>query len=201
MRRSSSTMSRWGASSASAADSVFMARMGLMLLGAWSARAAGARNEPQHAFAIVDIDHGDQEAASRFVGVRPELGERARNAAGLQPGELQGERFTLRGDEQQPLAPVVGAFLLQHIALIDELLQHPPERLLGDLQNVEQLRNLHARIAIDEMQDPMVGAPEVELGQGIIGLADKVSVGEEQKLDNVPDGLKVRSRVIGGGRS
>src|SRR5258708_28311367 len=124
MRRSSSTMSRCGASSASGADSVIMACIGLAstscrstilaenrALGTWSARAAGARNEPQHPIPVVDVDHGDQEPASRLMGVRPELGQSARNAAGLQAGELHGQRLALGGDEQQPLAPVVGALL------------------------------------------------------------------------------------------
>ena len=49
------------------------------------------------------------------------------------------------GDVEQPLAAVVGALLLHHIALVDELLEHAAERLLGDLQDVEQLGDLHAR--------------------------------------------------------
>src|ERR1700716_843577 len=58
------------------------------------------------------------------------------------PASFMASASALGGDEQQPLAAIVGALLLQHIALVDELLEHAPERLLGDLQDVEQLGHL-----------------------------------------------------------
>ena len=165
----------------------------------WPPRAVGARDEPQHAVAVVGVDHGDQEPARRLVRVGPELGERARDARGLQAGELHRQRLALRRDEEQALAAVVGAFLLHHVALVDELLEHAAERLLGDLQDVEQVRDLHARIAVDEMQHPVMRAAEAEFRQHIVRVADEVAIGEEQQLDEVPDRLVAAGRTVSGG--
>ena len=128
-----------------------------------------------------------RQAASCAFG--PSSRKRARDARGLQPGELHGQRLALGGDVEQPLAAVVGALLLQHIALVDQLLEHAPERLLGDLQDVEQFGDLHAGIAVDEMQHPVMRAAEAELRQHVVGIADEIAIGEEQKLDDVPDRL------------
>jgi hypothetical protein len=95
---------------------------------------------------------------------------------------------------------VVRAFLLHHVALVDELLEHAAERLLGDLEDVEQLRNLHAGIAIDEMQHPVMGAPETEFRQHVVGIADEVAIGEEQELDDVPDRLVPACPPVTGGK-
>src|SRR5688572_26534996 len=92
-------------------------------LGALAPCAVGARNEPQHTIAVVGIDDRREEAARRLVGIGAELGERMRDARGLQPGKLHRERLALRGHIEQPLAAVAGAFLLDHIALVDELLE------------------------------------------------------------------------------
>ena len=189
MRRSSSTTSRCGASSARAADTVVMARIRPSLSCACRrARSARAMNRSTP-IAVVGVDHGGEKPAGRVVRVRPELGERARDAHGLQPGELHRQRLALRRDVEQPLAAVVRALLLHHVALVDELLEHATERLLGDLEDVEQLGDLHAGIAVDEMQHPVMRAAEAELGQHVVGIADEVAIGEEQKLDDVPDRL------------
>ena len=112
----------------------------------------------------------------------------------MQAGELGRQRFAFGGREQQPLPAVVGALALHDVALIEQLLEHPPERLLGDLQDVEQVGNLDAGIAVDEMQHPVMGAAEAELFEHVVGIAHEVAVGEEQELDHVPD------RLIGGPR-
>ena len=39
------------------------------------------------------------------------------------------------------------------------------------------------------MQHPVMRAPETELGQHVVGIADEVAIGEEQELDDVPGGL------------
>jgi len=78
---------------------------------------------------------------------------------------------------------------LHHITFVDELFEHAAERLLGDLQDIEQVRNFHAGIAVDEMQHAVMGAAEAELGQNLVGIADEVAIGEEQELDEVEIGL------------
>ena len=94
-------------------------------------------------------------------------------------------------DIEQPLAAIVGALALHDVALVDQLLEHAAERLLGDLENVEQIGDLHAGIAVDEMQHAVMRAAEAELGQHLVGIADEIAIGEEQKLDEVPVRLDV----------
>src|SRR5262249_23308269 len=73
-------------------------------------------------------------------------------------------------------------------------------------QDVEKVGNLHAGIAIDEVQDAMMRAPEAEAGERLVGIADEIPVGEKQELDQVPDrllqaaiGSRVdRGRVVAG---
>src|SRR5206468_4589213 len=109
----------------------------------------------------------------------------AREARGLQPRELHRKSFALVGDEQQALAAITLAFFLHDVALVDQLLEHAAERLLGDTQNVEQVGNLHAGIAVHKVQYAVMRAAKAELRQHVIGIADEVSVGKEQKLDEV----------------
>src|SRR5262245_26993608 len=113
MRRSSSTTSRCGASSGSAS-----AGSAIMRSSALAARAIGTRDETQHLVAAVAVDHRGEEVARGLVRVRPELGERARDALGLQSGKLHGELFALRRDKKEAVAPVVRPLLLHHVALV-----------------------------------------------------------------------------------
>ena len=93
--------------------------------------------------------------------------------------------MALRGGEEQPLAPVGGAGPALDEILLDQLLEHPVEALLGDAQDVEELGDGQARLAVDEMQDAVMGAPETVLVQDPVGIADEVAIGEEEQLDQV----------------
>ena len=104
--------------------------------------------------------------------------------------------MTLLSGGEQALTAVVGSLLLHHVALVDELLEDTAERLLGDLENVEQLGNLHAGIAIDEMQHAVVRAPEAEFREHVVGIAGEIAIGEEQQLDHVPGGLARAARAL-----
>ena len=90
---------------------------------------------------------------------------------------------------EQPLPAVLLARPLIDIALLDQFAQHPAEALLGDAENVEQLRHRHAGIAADEMHDAMMRAPEAEFGQDGVGIGDEIAIGEEQQLDQADDVL------------
>src|ERR1043166_780888 len=116
MRRSSSTTSRCGALSGSAsAGSAIVPPSALP-------RAVRPGDEAQHGVAAVRIDHRGEEVARRLMRVRTERGQCARDAFGLQAGKLHGELFALRGDEKEAMPTVVRAFLLQHVAFVDQLL-------------------------------------------------------------------------------
>src|SRR4051812_7577554 len=121
MRRSSSTTSRCGASSASATAGPTIIPP---FASSWPARAIGRRNKAQHALAAVIVEHRGEKRARGFMRVRAEAGKRLRDAFGLQPCEIHRELLALGRNEQETMAAVVRTFLLQHIAFIDELLEH-----------------------------------------------------------------------------
>ena len=126
--------------------------------------------------------------------------ERAVDAVGLQPGELRHQRLALGGGVKQALPAVVIAGLLDDIALVEQLLEHPAERLLGDAQDVQQVGDLQAGIAVDEMHHPVMGPAEPESLELMVGIADEVAVGEEQQFDDVPAqfaGPRGRGRACG----
>ena len=85
------------------------------------------------------------------------------------------------------LAPVARALLLEDETLVNQVLEDPAQALLGDLQNVEQARHRHPRIAADEMDDPVVGPSEAELLENRVGVGHEIPVGEEEKLDQRND--------------
>src|SRR4051812_23754553 len=111
----------------------------------------GARDLPQSAVAVFGIDHRSEKPPRSLASARAKLAKRARDAFGLQQRQFERESLALGCDEQQALPAVLGPFALNHVTLIDELFEHAPERLLGDAQDIEQLRDFHARIAIDEV--------------------------------------------------
>ncbi len=102
------------------------------------------------------------------------------------PASFATRALALWRGEKKTLPAVVVAGLLDDIALVEKLLQHTPQRLLGDPQHIEQIGDLEPRIARDEVDDTVVGGGETELLKHMIGIADKVPVGEKQQLDNVP---------------
>src|SRR5450755_4795587 len=197
MRRSSSTTSKCGASSESVAGSIICSS-----LATSTSRLGGAlgAHQTQHALAVIGVDHGDEETPRRLMRVWAELGEGAVDTLRLQAGKLERQGLALRRHIQETLPPVLRAFLLHHEALIDQLLEHAAERLLGDVENLQQVGDLHAGIAVDEMQHPVMGAPEAELGEHLVRIADEIAIGEKQQLDDVPDRLgmrRCRARALG----
>ena len=84
-------------------------------------------------------------------------------------------------------ADVIGvAGLLHDIVLVDQLLQHTTERLLGNAQDIEQIGDLQPGITVDKVNHAVMGAAEAELRQHRIGIANKIAIGEEQQLDDIP---------------
>src|SRR5262245_12273221 len=125
--------------------------------------------------------------------VWPEFTEHAIDPLRLQRREPERQGLSLRRHIEEALTAILIALLLQHIALVDELLEHAAERLFRDVEDLEQIRNPHAGVAVDEMQDPVMRAPETKLQKHLVGVTDEVPVGEEQQFDDVPNGLRRRS--------
>src|SRR5450759_2410188 len=119
---------------------------------------------------------GAQDRRQRLLYVTPKGETLALKLAGLQTQRIN------------------RAFFLHYEALIDQLLEHAAERLFGDVEDLQQVGDLHAGIAVDEMQHPVMGTPEGELGEHLVRIADEIAIGEEQQLDDVPDRLGRRRR-------
>jgi hypothetical protein len=138
----------------------------------------------QHAIGVVG--HAGKKTPCCLTRTGAKFGKHARNTLGLQAGEPQRQPLACLARIQKPLAAIVRARALQHIALINELFEHAAEGLFGDFQDVEQVGDFDAGIAIDEVQHPMVRAAEAKLYQHFIRIADEIAIGEEQKLDQIP---------------
>src|SRR6187399_28666 len=124
--------------------------------------------------------------------VGSEFAERAIDPLRLQRRKPERQGLALRSHVQETLAAILLAFLLQHVTLIDQLFEHAAKRLLRDVEDLEQVRDLHAGVAVDEMQHPMMGASETKLEQHLVGIADEITIGEKQQLNDVPNGLASR---------
>src|SRR6478752_5195825 len=191
MRRSSSTSRRCGASSAGRTGVRAWQRAARSLL----VLIDGGKDRLEHLVRIVAVDHCAQEALDGLGILRRHLGERPGNARGLEAGELLHQRLALRCRKQQALAAIIVASLLHDIALVQELLEHAAERLLGDAQDVEEVGDLEPGIAIDKVHDAMMGAAEAERLQLLVGIADEIAIGEEQQFDDIP--AQIASVVCG----
>src|SRR5262249_1406564 len=89
----------------------------------------------------------------------------------------------LLGCKQQPLAPVALAGPLRDPASIDQLFEHSRKTLLGNLQDLQEIGNAQARVAIDKMQYAVMGAAQPELRQDGICLTGEVAIGKKQQLN------------------
>ena len=139
------------------------------------------------------LDHGGEKFARGFPRFSTTFVKGAGETPGLQECQFQGERLAFGGNEEKPLPPVGRAGALDHIAIVDQLPQHAAEALLGDFENIEEIRDADAGVAVDEMQHPVVRPPETEASQHRVGVTDEVAIGEKQKLDQVEGGALRRA--------
>ena len=91
---------------------------------------------------------------------RRQLGERRGDAPLLRVAQAERQRASGLGRVEQALAAVDRARPLLDEAGVDELLQHAAEALLGDLEDVEQVGDADAGMAVDEVDDAVMGAAE-----------------------------------------
>src|SRR5262245_59010543 len=123
MRRSSSTSSTCGASSAGCAGGRAAAIIALAFmrysLSGFSLSSlrllAAAEDGLQHLVGIVAVDHRAQELAHGLGAGRADLGNRAVDAVGLHPREFRHQRLALGRGVEQALPAVVIAGLLDDV--------------------------------------------------------------------------------------
>src|SRR5450432_3387498 len=128
MRRSSSTSSTCGASSAGCGG--LWARVAAWATGLFLCLCScvgGPENRFQHLVGIVVVDHRAQELPDNFRLRRTDIAQRAVDAIGLQACELAHQRLALCGGKKKTLPPVVVAGLLHDIPFIEQLLENPSQ--------------------------------------------------------------------------
>jgi len=104
------------------------------------------------------------------------------DALSLQCQQFLSQHLPAPGDVKMALAAVAEAGLLRDKAILDQLLEYPGQRLLGDLQNHQEIGDPQSRISMHEMEDPVVRPPKPEFIEYPVRLASKVPVGKKQKL-------------------
>jgi hypothetical protein len=196
MRLSSSMTRRCGALSSAGA--------------AWVAAVSGSQSAALHVgadqggdlVALGGVDHAARNSApSRSAGTA--FVKRTCRAARLQKCEQSRSASVsaLRSDRAGAGGGLRPRLLLDE-AGVDQLLQHAAEALLGDLENVEEVGDAHAGVAVDEMETRWCARPKPSPASALVGIADEVAIGEEQELDQVecrpPSG---RSRSGSDGRT
>ena len=102
---------------------------------------------------------------------------------------MRARSLAFRRRIQQTLSAVFRALFLRNVSLVDQLLEHATERLFCDVEDLKQVGNFYARVAVDEMEHPMVRATEAQLKEHLIRITDEIAVGKKQKFDDVPYGL------------
>ena len=84
---------------------------------------------------------------------------------------------------------------------LDQGRQDPPERLLGDAEDAEQLAHRNAGAAADEVQHAVVRPAHAELRQDRVGAGGEVAVAEEQQVLRQPQLLLAQEQQgTSGGR-
>ena len=99
----------------------------------------------QHLVRFLEVDHVAQESPHGFGVSRAHVVQRVVDAIGLQASQFRDQRLALGRGEKKALTLIGVAGLLHDIVLVDQLLQHAAERLLGDAQDIEQIGDLQAR--------------------------------------------------------
>ena len=162
-------------------------------------RAVSVADQMQDAFAFFGVDHAGEKPPCRlgYTLAESRSSTRPMCSGSASLGSFIASAAPAGAYVKKALAAIVGAGLSHDVALIDQLLEHASERLFGDLEDVEQFGNLHTWIAIDEVEDAGVRAPEAERLENLIRIADEIAVGKEQKLDQVPVRFSRFHRRIG----
>ena len=75
-----------------------------------------------------------------------------------------------------------------HIALVEQLFQHPIEALFGDAQNFQQFGDGKAGMAQDEVKHSMMRATKAQALQQPVGVGHEIAIGEEEQLDQLVSG-------------
>src|SRR5262249_2506675 len=122
----------------------------------------------------------------------------ARETLALPVGQLMLELYALLGQPQQALATVTCAALLLDVALLQEILQHPGDRLLGDLQDRQEMSHGVPGMAADEIERAVMRPAELIVLELLVGLEREVAVGVEHQLYALAQFLFAQEQRVSG---
>jgi hypothetical protein len=69
---------------------------------------------------------------------------------------------------------------------LDNLVKRPGT-LVGDPEDVEQLRDRHTRISADEMHHAVMRAAEAVVAENLVRVGHEIPIGEEEQFDQTDD--------------
>jgi hypothetical protein len=128
------------------------------------------------------LDHGEKKTARHLVGLRARQLECAGDAVDLEFSQFIGQTHAFRGQVKPPLTQVGGTWALLDEPFFPQVLENTGEALLGNLEDVQQFGNFQAGIAVDEMQDAVMCAPEPIPLQNRIGIAGEIAISKIEQL-------------------
>ena len=146
----------------------------------------GRRGALETAPIVLVSDDPEQYPAETLYRLRPGLAIGVGDASALRLRQPTLQLAPLQREFEKPLPPVPGTPAADDEPLPHQLAENTAQTLLGDTQNAEQLADRHLRMASDEMDDPMMGAPESVLREDRVGLCGEIAIGKEQQLDPLP---------------
>ena len=82
-----------------------------------------------------------------------------------------------------PLAPINGAHITLHHAILNQRAQNTVQRLLGHAQDGQQIIHRRIRRVFDKMQRPVMRPPIPIIGQHAIGIRGETAIGKKHRLN------------------
>jgi hypothetical protein len=147
------------------------------------------------------LDHGEKKTARYFVSLGAGHLKSAGDAPDLEFGQFISQTNAFRGQVKASLAQVGWSWALRDEAFFPEILENTGETLLGDFQDIQQFGNFQTGVAVHEVQDAVVSAPEPVPFQNRVGIAGEVAVGKIEQLHKADErrrhgrGGAVRGRI------
>src|SRR5262249_36918963 len=128
--------------------------------GIHGALAVGGLHALVDSGALGGIEQAEQHLAKALDRVGAGLAAGAGRAPSRPVGQVALEFLALLSEPQPALASVSRAALLLDVALLDQILQHAADRLLGDLQDRQQMADRLSAVAADEIERAVMRAAE-----------------------------------------
>ena len=129
------------------------------------------------------LEHGSEPGD----GVRPGHAVRLAHSAALGVRQQLLKLRALVREMEMPRPPVARAHLDLDKPVDHQPAQNAVHRLLRHSENCDQAADRRARVAVDEVDRAVVGAPVVVLPEDPVGVGRESPVGEEHGLDPAPE--------------